>query len=113
MKQNKNYIYFLLIFIIVGFFFKFLQEKRYKALMSKTTRAKVIFIESFNSKNSGLCSIYSYSNNKKILIHGGKEFLKKGDTILIKYSINNLEVAEVIDFCYMKKHKGKDYCKCN
>ena len=48
------------------------------------------------------------------MIQGGcGDFLKKGDTVLIKYSIEDPSVAEVIDFCYMKKHKGKAYCDCD
>lgn len=38
-------------------------------------------------------------------------YLKEGDTVLLKYSIEDPSIGEVIDPCYMQKHKGKSYCK--
>jgi hypothetical protein len=34
-----------------------------------------------------------------------------GETLSIKYSLEDPSVAEVIDPCYMQKHKDKPYCK--
>lgn len=100
-------------FFLIGIPIRLILNEKYNYIMSDTRKGKVVFEERFISKNSGLCSVYTYSNNKKIMIYGGcGDFLKKGDTVLVKYSIEDPSVAEVIDFCYMKKHKGKVYCDC-
>lgn len=66
-------------------------------------------------RNTGPISYFYFKIKKdeKILLEeiGRYDFLQKEDTVLIKYSLEDPSIGEVIDPCYMQKHKGKPYCK--
>jgi hypothetical protein len=85
--------------------------------MSKNTKQTIAIYDSYTTvRITGPISYFYFEHNhRKILLEelGKYDFLKKGDTVLIKYSLEDPSIAEVIDFCYMKKHKGKTYCKCH
>ena len=117
MKSNKKSFIILLLVVILGLLTNFLLDKRYVKLMSKNTKQCIAKDDSYsNGRISGpISNFYNEQNNRKILLEelGKYDFLIKGDTVLIKYSLEDPRIAEVIDFCYMKKHKGKAYCKCD
>jgi len=86
-------------------------KNRSKKLLSKNT---IISIAKFQNvvtmRNRGPVSYFEFKHfNEKIIVdvNGLYPFLKQGDTVLIKYSREDPTVAKVIDFCYMKKYKGK------
>jgi hypothetical protein len=110
MSKNK-YIIVFIGFIIFSFLIGNYNKKRKKNLLSsKTEIVKGVFQRSYTQINTGVYSIFkSKINNqeKYFEIYDFSDFLKKGDTVLIKYSIEDPSIAEVADFCYMKKHKGK------
>jgi hypothetical protein len=110
MFKIKNLIYiivFVMISIGVGEFLK----NRSKKLLSKNTKTSIAkFHNVVTMVNRGPVSFFEFEHSNEIIIidiNGSYPFLKKGDTVLIKYSQEDPTVAEVIDFCYMKKHKGK------
>lgn len=84
--------------------------------MSKNTKKSIAFFDGYTVfRNVGPQSFFNFYVQRtkyKIEKHGRFNFLQKGDTVLIEYSIEDPSVGKVIDFCYMKKHKGKDYCNC-
>lgn len=91
-----------------------MKNRRQYLLSENTKNSTAIFDGCIVMKNRGSVSFFVFENvNEKIVldINGSYTFLQKGDTVLIKYSIKDPNVAEVIDFCYMKKHKGKSYCE--
>lgn len=113
MLKSKVFIFilFLLVSIIIGFYN---QNRREKLLKFNTKETHAIYDGFAIVKNTGPESYFYFKvNDQKILTFelGKYEFLQKGDTVLIKYSLEDPSVAEVIDFCYMRKHKGKAYCK--
>lgn len=115
MEWNKKYIVYVFLFFSIGFGVNYIIDKRYERLMSKNTKqALAIYDDLIIMRNRGPVSFFIFkekTDNILIDINGEYNFLQKGDTVLIKYSIEDPTVAEVIDFCYMKKHKGKSYCK--
>jgi hypothetical protein len=112
MLKNKWILYFFG-FVIISILVGNLNKDRKKKLLSKNTQiVKGIFTRSFTQINTGIFSIFkSQINHQEIYleIYDYRDFLFRGDTVLIKYSLEDPTVAEVIDFCYMQKHKGK--CK--
>jgi hypothetical protein len=114
--KNKWTIISIILFFIIGFIFNNFQEKRNKRLLCRNFKYAVsIYEETFVSKNAGPLQVLNYSINHReyyIFIKERCTFLQKGDTVLIKYSVEDPNIAEVIDFCYMQKHKGKTYCDC-
>lgn len=102
-------------FFVIGFLKKDFEEKREEKLLNgKTKTIKVVI------NNAGM-ALYGYSIGfkfkvsnvlKEISISGTRHnFLEVGDTILIKYSVEDPTVVEVVDPCYMQKHKVKPCCK--
>lgn len=117
MEWNKKYIVYVFLFFSIGFSIRYLLDLRYEKLMSDTKETVAIFKGTFISRNSGVNSIYSFSDKlgksklNVIFVYGSYDFLQKGDTVLIKYSKKDPSLAEIIDPCYMQKHKVKPYCK--
>jgi hypothetical protein len=112
MFKNKplfSFILFVMISITVGEFFK----NRSKKLLSTNTNTSIAkFQNVVKMVNRGSVSYFEFEHsNEKIIVdvNGLYPFLNKGDTVLIKYSLEDPSIAEIIDFCYMQKHKGK--CK--
>ena len=106
-------ILFLSTAISIGYYNK---NKRQSLLANNTKISFAIYDGNTVVRNSGTISyFYLKLKNRIILIEelGKYGFLSKGDTVLVKYSLEKPDVAKVIDFCYMKKHKGKEYCNCN
>lgn len=112
----RNKIILLLLLLICAIYFDYVKNNRLKRLSNYTYKTIAIFDSFIIIHNSGPVSYFYFKSkkDKKLLLEVYKkcDFLQKGDTVLIEYSIENPSVGKVIDFCYMKKHKGKDYCKC-
>jgi len=110
MLKNK-WIYVLLGFIIFSYLIGNYNKKSKEEQLSSNTRiVKGIFVKSITHVNTGIFSLFlSKYGNQEIYfeIYEFRDFLKKGDTVLIKYSMENPTIAKVIDFCYMQKYKGK------
>lgn len=113
--KNKKLIITITILVILGLIVNYYLDKRNERLMSKNTDTTIGVYDGFIVvRNTGPKSyFYYFIKDKKMLTSepGKFNFLQKGDTVLIKYSIEDPSVAEVIDYCYMQKHKGKSYCK--
>jgi hypothetical protein len=106
---------FLIVFLIVGgLIYNNYADKRWNRLMSKNTNKTFAYVTGYSHLYRGgtVLDFKYYVNGKKheSFISFKDKTLKKNDTILIKYSIEDPSVVKVIDFCYMKKHKGKEYC---
>ena len=109
MKQNKKLIFLGTLVIIILLIYKIYNENRFDKLISKNTKDTIGFFShtNFSSKTGPHSNFIFYVKNKqmKLQIIGEYKFLKKGDTVLIKYSNEDPSVAKVIDFYYMKKYK--------
>jgi hypothetical protein len=117
MKKNKKYLLYIVVFFTIGFILNYFLDKRYDNLISKNTKKTIAIYDGYEvGYNSGPVSYFyfrSKNNNMELLdLYGKYNFLQKGDTVLIIYSKEDPSVGKVIDFCYMKKHKGKEYCNC-
>lgn len=111
LKKKYSWIYaffiFLLFAILIGNYNK---NRREKLLSSNSKIVTGIFERSYTQINTGIILVFkSKIKNKEIYfeIYENRGFIKKGDTVLIKYSVDDPNIAEVIDFCYMQKYKGK------
>ncbi len=115
-NNNPSTFFFIIfgILILSIISYDFLEEANNKKLLSKNFKKTLAIYDDYNNSVKGkpFSNFYFYLKNTKIKFEedGIYDFLELGDTVLIKYSIEDPNVAEVIDFCYMKKHKGKDYC---
>ncbi len=115
---NNNSTTIFLIFssliILSSIFHNFYTENRHNKLLFKNFKKTFAIYDDYNNsvKGKSFSNFYFYLKNKRIKFEeeGIYDFLKLGDTVLIKYSIEDPNVAGVINFCYMKKHKGKEYC---
>lgn len=106
-----KYIIYISIFFCVGFGINYLLDYRQSYLLSKNTKITFAFYhKGFISVGSGKRSVFQFKlKNKKVffIIMERYDFLQKRDTVLIKYSVEDPEIVEVIDYCYMQKYKGK------
>ena len=111
MLKRKTEIISIIIFFILAFILNYFVQKRNHELISRNTLETYAFYDSYTVvKNTGPISYFNFQvKGQKILFYelGKYDFLKKGDTVLIKYSAEDPNIAEVIDFCYMQKYKGK------
>jgi len=113
----KKFLPLILAFALIffGIIWGVYHEIRRERLLGGETRlTKSILKHSYVSFRDGETSILNvlYDNQSIELMYYRKfDFLDKGDTILIKYSVEDPTVIEVVDPCYMQKHKGKPYCK--
>lgn len=110
MKRKQVYLFVVLVAIfIAGLAYRFFESKHEEELLRKTntTTAILILIRDGKSVKDSATGKYRYS------IHGtqyeyeeNRNFndLKVGDTILIKYSVEDPSVARVVDKYYMKKY---------
>lgn len=103
------------LFFIIGFLKKDFDDKRTEKLLDgKTKTIKVVLHYAQMGFNSGFyvgCKFKINNAIEEVLIGTRHNFLQIGDTILIKYSVEDPILVEIVDPCYMQKHKGKSYCK--
>ena len=111
MNKKIKYIFYISIFFCVGFGINYLLDYRQSYLLSKNTKITFAYYhKSFISVGSGKRSVFQFKLKEKkvfFIIMEKYSFLQKGDTVLIRYSVDDPDLVEVIDFCYMQKHKGK------
>src|SRR5690554_1145320 len=109
MKNNKRFIILILFFITIGTTIGVFYEYKKKKLLStniKVTHGYLIKRINVDSYYNESYYYYYIKNNKfEIWECGLKPFLEIGDTVLIKYSLEDPSVAKVIDFKFMKKFK--------
>lgn len=85
-----------------------MKNRRLQLLSSNTMESIAIFQERYVSKNGGPISVFTFkieNNTIKSEVYKKFEHLQKGDTVLIKYSIQAPSIIEVLDKYYMKKYK--------
>ena len=118
MQENKKSILWFIgfcLFLTIGLYFSVKNKnRRAELLKGKTNQTTGIIIDKFVAANSGNVVVIRFEVNSdvnEIWYNKKYEYLEKGDTILIKYSVEDPTVIEVVDPCYMQKHKGKPYCK--
>ena len=100
-----------MIFITIGTTIGVFYENKKKKLLSTNTKVTHGYLtKRINVARSCNESYYYYyikiiSLKFEIWECGLKPFLEIGDTVLIKYSLEDPSVAKVIDFKFMKKFK--------
>jgi hypothetical protein len=94
---------------------QFDDRQKVRLFEGETKIIEVVLVKTHRVYNTGYTLWFSYKVNDEVINNkwsgGGYTFLEQGDTILIKYSVEDPTVIEVVDPCYMQKHKGKSYCK--
>ncbi len=107
MKKHKNkLIGFSLILLII--ILSKVRDYYYDKQMEDTIETEAFYIKNSHVYNFGPTSYYYYYVNYdkyKGSFRDTDMFLKKGDTILIKYSRENPELSEVVNVYYMQKYK--------
>ena len=115
MRWNKTIKFIVLISTIsMVILSNFLYNKWYGKLLSTNTNIIYgIIVKKTYFARTGPATIYEYrvANVKYQNYLSGISNFIKGDTILIKYSLKNPNVIEVIDLCYMRKCREKKHCK--
>lgn len=107
MKKNSD-ILIVLGLILLMVFFQQIFDNRYYKKMQNTNETNAFYVKNIHVKNIGPTSYYYYYvNNKKYegYFHDTEKFFKKNDTILIKYSIEDPSISEVVEKYYMQKYK--------
>lgn len=96
-------IVFLFSSLFIGLFLNIRREK----LLSNSQTTIGYLVEEYNGgKNPRGTFIFRIGKKKYIFDYiGDFSYMNKGDTVLIKYSIEDPSVARVIDRYYMQKYK--------
>lgn len=104
-KSKKSVILFLLGLILVfilAFYFQLRREEKLK----NSKEVKAIIVSRSEAINGG--ALIRFKANSKLvkvqLKSGSYKFAKPGDTILIRYAIEDPELVKVVDRYYMKKY---------
>lgn len=112
MKMNKQVKQFSLLFLfILGVIFvRFILDKRSEKLLedSSNTLTFAYYQGSSFVRSSSWASGFKYELNGReyyLRTRGKINFLEKGDTVLIEYSIKDPSVAKVVDLYYVEKYK--------
>ena len=106
-RKGKATLLFILGVVLV----RFILDKRSEKLLENSSNTLNIFAYYQGSsfvRSSGWTSGFKYELNGREYYLGtrGKiNFLEKGDTVLIEYSIKDPSVAKVVDLYYMEKYK--------
>ncbi len=115
MKKIKYLLYFLLFIICSVVIGEFVKKRRLNLLSQNTNQIIAKYGDFTVMRNRGPVTFFTYKLKNEVFtidVNGKYDFLQKGDTVIVKYSIEDPSVATVVEFCYMKNHKGKDYCDC-
>jgi hypothetical protein len=107
--STRKLVIVLIIFataLIIGFVFQVDRERKLKN--SKTTIARVEKVDEYLYRKMG-AKISFTLNGKSIVTDIGCDCrdLKIGDSVLIKYAIENPKLAVLKDKYYMQKYKSK------
>lgn len=104
---RKNYEGFLWLFLFCALMFNLLYD-HYKEDMLKNSKEVfgVLIKESHSSNNFTYGDFYYYAGKKKHILSytGDFSYLKKGDTVLIRYAREDPSIAVVSDRYFMKKY---------
>lgn len=104
--SKKKIIAVLVLFGLAFIGAIYFQLKREEKL--KRTQDSIAIIMNKGKTVRGGVTVYFEVNSKKIeaKIWGGDyDFLNIGDTILIKYAVEDPELVQVVDKCYMQKYR--------
>ena len=105
---KKYYGGFIMLFIFLGLMFNLLYD-RYKEDMLKNSKEVfgVLIKESHSSNNFIYGDFYYYAGKKKHILSytGDFSYLKKGDTVLVRYALEDPSIAKVSDRYFMKKYR--------
>jgi hypothetical protein len=105
---NKFLIVCLVCFIFIGLTYNIYNDhKRQKLFQNSKNTIGILIEESHSSQKFLVGYFYYYVGKKKFKIREKQNFshLKKGDTVLIRYAVEDPSVARVIDKYYMQKYK--------
>ncbi len=105
---KKNWVYFLILFTIGGICYGIYYDNRRNNLFKKSSIVKgILFEETHESVRTAHGQFYFFINHKKVKLKEYSFFshLKKGDTVLIEYAIEDPTVARVKDKYFMRKYK--------
>lgn len=110
--KNKKFIIQVIVFIIIGnsIFYLFDIFKERKLNYEKSLIAKGIVDRRITSGSGGKVIVVFYkvkNQSYSIIENDNFEFIEKGDTVLVKYLEDDPSLSKVLNFCYMKKYKGK------
>lgn len=100
---------FLIVFALISSGIKSNYRKR--MLKGETKETIAVFSGSSNPAKGTPSSSFSFDVNgkqhKSFSDEQGLGFLKYGDSVQIRYSVEDPDIIKVLDACYLKKHKGK------
>jgi hypothetical protein len=84
---------------------------RKRMLKGETYETIAVFSGRVNPYRGAPGSFFTFEVNGKqhesFSDEQGLGFLKEGDSVRIKYSVQDPDIIKVLDACYLKKHKGK------
>lgn len=86
----------------------YIVNQKDELLSDNVSISKAVYTKSSVIYNTGRVYYFSYvvkDENYKLEVSKIKSSLLVGDTVLIKYSLEDPSVAKVIDFKFMKKFK--------
>ena len=113
--SNRKVVIFVIIVIVIGNLIGLgIEELKKIKLKQDIKTVKGLFNRNIKSAYSSDVAVFRYTvngENYSIIIESKKKHLQKNDTVLIKYSIDDPSIAEVIDYCYMGKYKKNNFCK--
>ena len=108
MVQNKKILSLIIIIIISVIIGSFIRDRRNNLLQDKTKTTKGIFKKFTDMAKVCDESDFEYQINGEkfeLTVCGEFSFLQKGDTVLIKYSLKDPSVSELMDVYYMNKYR--------
>lgn len=104
-KKNINYVLILFLVFTMVIVIDITKKTVRRSKLRNYKEACAIYLKDIVGVGQ-YGSYYSFKNfkNKEIIFLEQKVYksLHKGDTVLIKYSIEDSNIAEVIDPCYMQ-----------
>jgi len=106
LPSKKKILVVLFLFVVafvLAFYFQLERERKLE-----NTKEAIAIVVSVGKTTTGGASVKYTIGKRKIsttISAGDFKFLHSGDSILIKYSLEDPELIEVVDKYYMKKYK--------
>ena len=114
LKMDKTKLMLIVLpFLVIGaFIYQSIKSNYEKRMLNgKTKETIAVFSGRINSYRGAIGTYYIFEVNGKqhesFSDEQGLGFLKEGDSVRIKYSVQDPDIIKVLDACYLKKHKGK------
>jgi hypothetical protein len=108
-KERKINILVILGIFSIALAVKLYNDKKSNELLQGETLITFgIFTSYTNVYKSGRVGFFDYKVNRKdydLRVAKNLDFMEKGDTILIRYSLTHPSISEVEDLYYMEKYK--------